>query len=414
MDTYPVDHFPLLPALTTLPCSSACTMTIAEATPPGKSPGTAEPEESHFDLLEIVSKLQAVVPTIRSVFGLNSYERLPKTSPERQHDSALERPIETSDLLDGDLSKKAESTTKDGTVLYLAYGSNMGAKTFRGKRGIQPISQVNVLVPELSLTFDIPGLPYLEPCFAGTVYRDASAAALGENTTDDDSDKRKWKKPLVGVVYEVTPSDFAHIIATEGGGRSYVDTLVNCHPFPPTYSPSDPVPNHPTTTPLKAHTLLSPDAAAAAAKDGAIKLPSDGTAPLPQPPSQNSRWSSLFRSGQPRPHSGYSQPSARYLNLLINGSKEQDLPSSYREYLNALQPYRTTSTRQRIGKVLFLILWAPALILSLQLSSLFADKNGRSPQWVASYGNLTFGMLWMCYDFIFKPVFGDGERTEVE
>lgn len=378
------------------------------------STGAAEPEESHFDILEITTRLQAVVPTLRSIFGLSSYERLPRTSSERQHDSALEKPIKTADLVDGDLAKKAESTTQDGTVLYLAYGSNMGAKTFQGKRGIQPVSQVNVLVPELSLTFDIPGLPYLEPCFAGTRYRDASAASPSSSPGEDDSDKGKWNKPLVGVVYEVTTSDFAHIIATEGGGRSYVDTLVNCHPFPPTYSPSDPVPNHPTTTPLKAHTLLCPDAAAAVTGDSAIELPSDGTAPLQKPASQPSKWLFFTRSGQPRPHPGYSQASARYLNLLKNGAKEQDLPNSYREYLQSLRPYRITTRRQRVGQFLILVFWAPSLILSLHLSSLFADKHGRSPQWVASYGNLVFGAVWLCYDFIFKPVFGDGERTEEE
>lgn len=380
------------------------------STSPGKSPGSAEPEESHFDLLEVVNRLQAVIPTLRSVFGLNSYERLPKTSSERQHDSSHETPVKTADLLDGDLSKRAGSTTKSGTVLYLAYGSNMGAKTFRGKRGIDPISQVNVLVPELSLTFDIPGLPYLEPCFAGTKYRDAATASSEENSLDY-HEKGKWKKPLVGVVYEVTTSDFAHIIATEGGGRSYVDTLVDCHPFPPTYSPSDPVPDHPKTTPLKAHTLLSPYAAAEAAKDGAITLPSDGTDPLSNSASEDSIWSSLFSSGNPRPTPGYSQPSARYLGLLINGAREQDLPSTYREYLHSLQPFRITSKRQRVGQVLFLLLWAPALIFSMQLSSLFADKDGRSPEWLAGYGNLIFKGMWVCYDFIFRPVFGDGERT---
>jgi hypothetical protein len=386
-------------------------MVIADSTPLGNPSGNVEPEESQFEILELVHKLQAVIPTIRSIFGLNSYERPPKTSSKRRHDSVLERPLNTADLIDGDLTKQVESTTESGTVLYLAYGSNLCAKTFRRRRGIEPLSQVGVLVPELSLTFDIPGLPYLEPCFAGTTYRDAGAASSDENSTDATS-RRKWNKPLVGVVYEVTASDFAHIIATEGGGRSYVDTLVDCHPFPSTYSPSDPVPNHPTTTPLKAHTLLSPFAAAAAAKDGAIQLPADGIAPLPKPAPQESKWLTRFRTGHPRPVPGYSQPSARYHNLLRDGAREQDLPSSYREWLNSIQPYRITRKRQRFGQVIFLLLWAPALIFGLQLSSLFADKDGRSPKWVAGFGNLTFGGMWLCYDFIFRPVFGDGERTE--
>ncbi|KAK2754224.1 hypothetical protein FQN54_007103 [Arachnomyces sp. PD_36] len=386
-------------------------MVSAERTPVDTSTETVEQEGAQFDLIGVVNKIQTITPTLRSFFGLNSYEKLPKTSSKRQHDSFLEKPLRTTDLQNGDLTEKAESTTSTGTVLYLAYGSNMCAKTFRGKRGIDPISQVNVLVPELSLTFDIPGLPYLEPCFAGTTYRDATAASSADESTGD-SEGSKWKKPLVGVVYEVTTSDFAHIIATEGGGRSYVDTLVDCHPFHPDYSPSDPVPNHPTTTPLKAHTLLSPFAAAAAAKDGAIQLPSDGTAPLPKTPSEESKWSSIFQSGHPRPTPGHSQPSPRYLNLLTSGAKEQDLPSSYREFLNSLQPYRITSKRQRVGQFIFLLLWAPALIIGIQISGLFADKDGRSPQWASAYGNVMFGGMWLTYDYLFRPVFGEGERTE--
>ena len=390
-------------------------MVHADPTPLEKSTTTVPAEEPQFDILEVINKIQSVIPTLRAILGLNSYERLPKTSSKRQHDSALEEPLKTADLLgDGDLSEKVDTTTKSGTVLYLAYGSNMGAKTFRGKRKIDPISQVNVLVPELSLTFDIPGLPYLEPCFAGTLYRNASDPASQADPDDNDHDpkrEKKWKKPLVGVVYEVTASDFAHIIATEGGGRSYVDTLVDCHPFPSTYDPSDPVPDHPTTTPLKAHTLLSPFAAAAAAADGAITLPADGTAPLTKAEAQKSAWFPQFSVGHPRPTPGYSQASARYLNLLISGAKEQDLPTSYREYLDSLHPFKITTRTQRVGQVLFMLLWAPVLIFGLQLSSLFAGKDGRSPAWVGAYSNFTFGAMWVTYDYIFKPVFGDGERT---
>jgi hypothetical protein len=39
-------------------------------------------------------------------------------------------------------------------MLYLAYGSNLSNETFRGNRGIKPLSQVNVQVPSLRLTLD--------------------------------------------------------------------------------------------------------------------------------------------------------------------------------------------------------------------------------------------------------------------
>jgi hypothetical protein len=119
----------------------------------------------------------------------------------------------------GDLAEKSE---KDKTVLYLAYGSNLCDETFLGRRGIKPISQTNVLVPELRLTFDLPGVPYNEPCFANTARRDPTESLeeetrmLGADTADYRKDR--WKKGLVGTVYEVSLKDYAHIIATEGGG----------------------------------------------------------------------------------------------------------------------------------------------------------------------------------------------------
>jgi hypothetical protein len=75
------------------------------------------------------------------------------------------------------LPQRTEENEEQGkTVLYLAYGSNLSAEVFRGRRGIEPISQVNVYAPELRLTFDLAGIPYLEPCFAGTQYRNPPSA----------------------------------------------------------------------------------------------------------------------------------------------------------------------------------------------------------------------------------------------
>ena len=180
------------------------------------------------------------------------------------------------------------------TVLYLAYGSNLCAETFQGRRGIRPVSQVNVVVPELVMTFDLPGIPYVEPCFANTRYRKQPDTKV---TTEFDSEKTplltpierrsdyhktRWHKGLVGVVYEVTKSDYAHIIATEGGGASYQDVIVDCYELPPNV---DTVPNTPTSQPFKAHTLFSP------------ALPPDA------PPKKGGRFT--------RPDPDYAQASAR-------------------------------------------------------------------------------------------------------
>ena len=178
------------------------------------------------------------------------------------------------------------------TVLYLAYGSNLAASTFLDDRGIRPLAAINVLVPKLDLCFDLPGIPYKEPAFANTRYR---KAAPHLNASSDDSSllghpvekeglsrKPLWKKGLVGVVYEVTPSDYAHIIATEGGGSSYQDILIPCHPLP---TGMKVVPENPESLPkaFLAHTLFAPRLEDGG--DGAIK----------------------------RPDPNYGQPSARYL-----------------------------------------------------------------------------------------------------
>jgi hypothetical protein len=294
--------------------------------------------------------------------------------------------------------------TQKGTVLYLAYGSNLCNETFRGKRKVVPISEINVQVPTLRLTFDLSGLPYLEPCFANTALRDPnhpteikpSEDAISENTslltstdaTSQDYRKNAWHKGLIGVVYEVTAADYANIIATEGGGASYQDILVDCYPF----ACSDPhaaVPNTPSTKPFKAHTLFAP-----------ARLPGP-------PPSPNTQDIGRFQ----RPDTAYAQPSARYLKLISDGAIERGLPSEYREYIDSLRPYRITTTRQKIGRVLFVGFWGPVILAMFALSRLVAGKNGRVPPWMARLSAAVFYYQWMAYDRFYKPVFGDGERT---
>jgi hypothetical protein len=293
--------------------------------------------------------------------------------------------------------------TQKGTFLYLAYGSNLCNETFRGKRKVVPISEINVQVPTLRLTFDLSGLPYLEPCFANTALRDPNhptssdssddaanekTSLLTKNVTPQDYRKNAWHKGLIGVVYEVTAADYANIIATEGGGASYKDILVECYPFANT-DPNAPVPDTPSTTPFKAHTLFAP-----------AQIPGP-------PPSPSKQEAGRFQ----RPDTSYAQPSARYLKLLSDGAVERGLPFEYREYLASIRPYHITTTRQRIGSVLFISFWGPVILALFALSRLVAGKNGRVPQWMAKLSAAVFFYQWMAYDRFYKPVWGDGERT---
>ncbi|KAJ6093342.1 hypothetical protein N7486_008631 [Penicillium sp. IBT 16267x] len=405
---------------------------------------TASPSQRRFSAVEPLDRLQATLPAVPPQAAKFDIRSIPTTPAERCRASNIDvSPDQDVGLSEKiavleDKGKGLPQTYAEETVLYLAYGSNLAAKTFLGMRGIRPISKIRVLVPDLRLTFDLPGVPYAEPCFAGTQYRDPDLVSEPDsesdvNITDDeklltesefisekasllartreipgtDSHERRWHKPLVGVVYEVTLQDYAKIIATEGGGRGYRDAVVDCYPFAEDYKSSNPVPDHPSTQGFKTHTLLSP------AADDARKRVYAAKGIEPTPASGSCPTFSIFGDIQPhmRPDPEYAQPSARYLGLLITGSEEHDLPVSYREYLSNIHSYHVTTSRQKIGRVVFLAMWGPPLLLILKLSRVFAGPDGRSPLWLASAANLLLSGMWYSYDYVFKTVFGDGERT---
>lgn len=401
----------------------------------------APASQCRFNAIEPLGRLRAVLPAIFTRPASPDTRPLPRTSSQRRRASVVAASLDQDAHLSEKVTEQQESGTAlaetpagKETVLYLAYGSNMAEKTFRGMRGIKPLSQIPVLVPELRLTFDLPGLPYAEPCFAGTQYRDPDTAEGGDTEIEDDvsvvsdegflpekaplivgsrevhaSDygKNGWRKPLIGIVYEVTLADYAKIIATEGGGRGYRDVVVDCHPFSENYKSSDPVPNHPDTAAFKAHALLSPAADDAQRR---IHVLRSGHSSV----SQTSCPKTCLlgdRGPHMRPDPDYAQPSARYLDLLVTGAAEHDLPVSYREYLSQIQTYRVTTTRQKIGRAIFLTMWGPIFLSILKMSKTFAGPDGRSPPWLVTLANVVVEVMWFSYDYFFKKVFGDGERT---
>ncbi|KAJ4370505.1 hypothetical protein N0V83_005026 [Neocucurbitaria cava] len=306
------------------------------------------------------------------------FARPAQPSRERLDASLTDAPLDTEKLalLDGVAQEKQK------TVLYLAYGSNLCNETFRGVRGIRPLSQVNVLVPSLRLTFDLPGIPYSEPCFANTALRvPAALDQHQEQLRRQDYHKDRWHKGLVGVVYEVTLSDYAHIIATEGGGSAYHDILVDCYVLPK----ADVVPSVPDSMPFKAHTLFAPV--------------------------QNDEGDSQQTDRATRPDPSYAQPSARYLKLITDGATECDLPAEYQDYLHDIRTYTITSRKQAAGKALFLSIWMPFVLMVFTLSRKLQDKKGRAPGWLGQLSAMLFVGMWLSYDHLFKKTFGDGERT---
>jgi hypothetical protein len=264
------------------------------------------------------------------------------------------------------------TSTSSKTILYLAYGSNLCAETFKGRRGIQPLSAINVHVPSLDLTFDLPGIPYTEPCFANTRYRLPSPPP---SSSLSDHHKDRWHKGLIGVVYEVTPEDYRTIIATEGGGASYQDVIVPSFALPAGSEVVDPTPSG---TPFDVHTLLSP---------------------------------SSTEGGRTRPDPSYAQASARYLKLITDGAEEHELPSEYLAYLYNLRPYTITTIRQKVGQGVFVAFWMPLILAMFGLGKAFADVEGKLPKWLIKITGVVFIMLWASYDTVFKKLYGDGERT---
>ena len=313
---------------------------------------------------------------------------LPCPSQERKAQSLGEKPFH---LNKGILKELGGRPHHPDTVLYLAYGSNLSADTFQGRRGIRPLSQVNVVVPQLVMTFDLAGLPYVEPCFANTKYRHTSApTSVSEKshllfTRTPNYHKNWWKKGLVGVVYEVTKEDYAHIIATEGGGASYQDVLVDCYELSPN---EDIVPDLPISHPFRAHTLYSPIL----------------------PPGETSEKGGRFS----RPDPDYAQASARYLKLITDGADEHALPREYKDYLHELRPYTMTTQKQRLGGWIFSLIWLPLISAVFGLNSIFGDENGQAPAWFVAVTGVIFRGMWTSYDGFFFKMFGDGERTKYD
>ncbi|KAI9739671.1 MAG: hypothetical protein M1834_006389 [Cirrosporium novae-zelandiae] len=346
-------------------------MTSSDHDPPKVTPAC--------HIMAVIQKMKIPVSSSwKSSTAQGPRHPLPPTSSGRRTRSLSEVPYNLDILQQMSPVELEDTLPSQETVLYLAYGSNLCAKTFQGTRGIRPLSQINVVVPELVLTFDLPGIPYLEPCFANTRYRNQ------KSLTTPDYQETKWEKGLVGVVYEVTKKDYAHIIATEGGGASYQDILVDCYPL----ENAKIIPDNPTNKPFKAHTLYCP------------AMP-----PTPSTPSPSNNG----RSARPDPN--YAQPSPRYLKLITTGADEHTLPSEYQDYLHTLHPYTITTTKQRIGKYTFMAMWAPLLLFLFASADTFKDKNGRSPSWFVAFMGAVLKVVWTSYDKVFKPLFGDGERT---
>jgi hypothetical protein len=275
----------------------------------------------------------------------------------------------------------------------------MNNKTFLGDRGIRPLSKRNVFVPSLRLTFDLPGVPYSEPCYANCALID-TLNSNHRNSKDNSLSQRRnqylreclsvhlWPHALLGVVYELKMVDFRQVIATEGGGTAYQQLCVECFVL----HEGESLKTRETTQQenIFAYTLYAPR------QVFSTEAGSD-------------KGSVLVR----RRYASTAQPSYRYLSLIRDGAAEHDLPSEFLEFLARMPSYQVTSKRQLLGKLIFLAVWKPIMTFVLSLQQIFQEEDGTNLSWLVHMLSLVFGAMWYSHDVFFRSVFGDGERSEI-
>ncbi|KAI1088459.1 hypothetical protein F5B19DRAFT_471417 [Rostrohypoxylon terebratum] len=344
---------------------------------------------------------------------------IPRTPPERL---ALASP---------DSSDSSDSASAS-TVLYLAYGANL-SQSVLDRHDIKPISQINVSAPTFDLAFDLAGIPYWEPCFSNIAPRKIPKPPIDPPKPPFDPPKPpfdppkypgsllpslppgvpSWNKGLYGVVYELTSDDYRKIVKAEGGGSAYKDVLAPVLAIPPPINIPEKPPIPELPKPFVAHTLYAPQLPSfkpPGDDDGNAYSNDDNDSGGDDDPRDKKWWQKLLLPVH-RPE-GYPQPSERYLQLIRDGAREHYLPDDYQHYLAQLQSYKITTCRQEVGRWLLLLLWSPVFALILLLGYFLADKkDGKVPLWLGAASAVLANLLWKSYDGIFKPLFGDGERT---
>jgi len=100
-------------------------------------------------------------------------------------------------------------------VYNFAYGSNMSPRVLSGRRKIHPIESIPGVLEGWQLTFDLRGIPGVEPCFGN----------IKENSESE----------IHGVLHQMTGQDFKRLLATEGGGgvdrNGYIPLKVDVHAY---------------------------------------------------------------------------------------------------------------------------------------------------------------------------------------
>ncbi|KAF9958224.1 hypothetical protein BGZ72_000687 [Mortierella alpina] len=277
-------------------------------------------------------------------------------------------------------------TAPQDSVWYLAYGSNMDPKVLTGRRKIQPLDSRPVIVPDYWLSFDINGIPFVEPCFASILRIDSArlhdkAYAREVHTRTQygreflwdenhpDHPKRSFPPTLQGVAHKITLDDWQRVIQTEGGWGHDVPTGYNQIKVDCRIMGTD---EH-----ISAHVL----------------------------------------EARPLSIMSHCQPSARYKSLLTAGAAHHNLDPAYQDYLARIVPYECTGVRSKLGRVLFMGVNAPILmmftILFWKNKRKSKEESQRPPYWTAWCFDKASRFSSVVHDFLVAPVLGSGRCSSV-
>ncbi|CAF4250264.1 unnamed protein product [Adineta steineri] len=100
-------------------------------------------------------------------------------------------------------------------VYNFSYGANMFPNVLTGRRKIHPIESIPGVLEGWQLTFDLRGIPALEPCFGN----------IKENPDAE----------VHGILHKMTGKQFKYLLTTEGGSgvnpNGYIPNKVNVHAY---------------------------------------------------------------------------------------------------------------------------------------------------------------------------------------
>jgi hypothetical protein len=115
----------------------------------------------------------------------------------------------------------------------------------------------------------------------------------------------------------------------------------------------------------------------------------------------------VLQIAKPRLVSLQPFPSRRYLDLVEAAAQAHHLDPTYQAWLSSIPGYDGPSTlRERIGKILFLLVFLPPLTIPIMLSHFWRPEQ--SPRFISAFLDRLRHPIWWCYERVFRPVFGSG------